>query len=70
MYLIKPHGNLGYSRIEASNMLNSKLEEYEAEGYRSVTELEFTLAKLVSVHNTRQVIRIVKELADEIGEES
>lgn len=68
MYLIKPNGNLGYSRIESSNTIKNRREEYEAEGYRSVTELEFTIAKLVSVHNARQVIRIAEGFAREMGE--
>lgn len=69
LYLIKPNGSLGFSRVETSNTGNDRRKEYEAEGYRSVTELEFIIANLVSVHNARQVIRITKALAREMGED-
>lgn len=68
MYLIKPNGELGFSRVETSNTGDTKRKEYEAEGYRVVDELEFTLAKLCSTHNARQVIRIVRSLGAEMGE--
>ena len=57
MYLIKPNGELGYSTIESSNMADCK----RAEGFRVVNELEYTLARLVTRHNCRSLIRIVEQ---------
>lgn len=67
-YLIKADA-LGFSRIEASNLSTDRRSTYEADGYRSVNELDFIIARLISVHNARQVIRITRELAQEMGEE-
>lgn len=67
-YLIKADA-LGFSRIEASNLPTDRRNTYEAEGYRSVTELEFNIARLISTHHFQQVIRIARELAKEMGEE-
>ncbi|MEK6281851.1 MAG: hypothetical protein AABN95_15975 [Acidobacteriota bacterium] len=69
MYLIKPHRNLGFSRIETSNTSDVKRKEYEAEGYRSVNELEFEIARLVSAHNARTVVRIAQQLGGEMNED-
>lgn len=68
-YLIKPDG-LGFSRIESSNISADRQSDYEAEGYRAVNEIEFTLAQLVSMYSTRQIIRITRELAAEISDDS
>lgn len=67
MYLIKPNGNLGFSRVESSNTADTKREEYEAEGYRSVNELEYTIAGLLNVHGVTGLIRIVTRLGEEKG---
>lgn len=68
MYMIKPNGNLGYSLMESSNTGKTRRAEYEEDGYRVVTELEYTIARLVSVHNVRLVIRIANRCAEEMGE--
>jgi hypothetical protein len=69
MYLIKPNGTLGFSTVESSNMTNEHRKEYEAEGFRVVNELEYLIARMVTRHNARQIIRIAQSLAREMGEE-
>ena len=67
-YMIKPNHMLGYSTVELSNVSNRRAG-YEADGFRVATELEFILAKLVSQHNTKHILKIIARYAEEIGED-
>lgn len=66
-YLIKADA-LGFSRVEASSVDKERQETYEADGYREVDGLEFTLAGLVSTTGAKRVNQIVLRLAQEMGE--
>lgn len=68
LYMIKPNGNLGFSRIESTNSADFLRKEYEVDGYRSVPELEYIVAGLLNVHSAKHVRRLVDKLGAEMGE--
>lgn len=58
---------LGFSRVDSSGMTEEHLAEYESEGYRQVSDLEFELAFLVSKYGTAQIVRLASELSAEFN---
>jgi hypothetical protein len=48
-------------------MSRERIAIYQDDGYREVTQLEFTLANLVSQYNVTQIKKIVDRLAKEVS---